>query len=199
MDRPLSLPASKPCLYCDEPATLLCSSCKNTPFSSTAKSNSHPFEQTYYCNAACQKAHWRTHKPVCKALQQRRHLFRAGALLQRIFYLYRERTFDKPIARLERITTRDRKLLRIHDRDCRADADFADPITQWGVMVPFPAEMCKSEEERMALLVHSACTEAVAWMHELVTTMLKGKLFLVASRIHAGRRRSLIAAQGGER
>ena len=42
-------------------------------------------------------------------------------------------------------------------------------------IVSFSSEMCKIEEDKKVVLVHLACSDALAWLHELVKYTLKGK------------------------
>lgn len=93
-------------------------------------------------------------------LKERKILYRGGDTLQKMFYLYRERVFDKKIAKIE---NRDGKLL-IHDRDFNAE-ELSKVATEVDLIKPFPHEMCENEEDKQAVLVHLACTDAVAWMH----------------------------------
>lgn len=77
------------CAACGKAAALICTGCagdKNiTDFVPTP---------TWYCDKACQTAHWATHKKSCQAVHAKVKLFRAGVLLQQVFLATRAEAFD---------------------------------------------------------------------------------------------------------
>lgn len=87
--------------------------------------------KTVYCNSACQKTDWALHKKRCKRLSARKQLYRAGDLVQRIFYVYWEQAYEKLIIKVEK----DRDKLYLYEG-------------QYGskVLVPFPHHLFASEE-----------------------------------------------------
>jgi hypothetical protein len=48
---------------------------------------------THYCSAACQKADWSSHKPICQRLKDRTTLYRVSQVAQQLFYMYQEITW----------------------------------------------------------------------------------------------------------
>lgn len=83
------------CVQCQRSATLRWISCKDAPGSDeTTKS-------TYYCTSECQKADWKKHKTSCKRLETQKALYSVSWPLQEVFYLYREKVFNKLIAKIE--------------------------------------------------------------------------------------------------
>jgi hypothetical protein len=103
--------ASPTCAHCAKPATLYCSACKAAPVYDEKEGVEN--ENVRYWTAQCQKLDWVKHKGLCKALKERKAFFRLDSLLQEMFYMYREKVFDRPVARLEE---KDGKLF-IHEAD----------------------------------------------------------------------------------
>ena len=58
--------------------------------------------KTYYCSTERQKAHRPTHKQYCDLMKRQKQLHRAAHFLQAALYVYRERTFDVSIEKVER-------------------------------------------------------------------------------------------------
>jgi hypothetical protein len=48
-------------------------------------------------------------------------------------------------------------------------------ISEMDFLEAFPESLCESEEEKLALLSHIACSDAVAWLHELIKYMIEGQ------------------------
>jgi hypothetical protein len=92
----------------------------------------------------------------------RRDFYRAGDLLQDIFYLYREKLFDRLI---DRIKLRDGKSY-IHE------GHYPPRLTEHDSLKPFPASICKDPLDKKALLVHISCDDAVAWMADITKQIL---------------------------
>lgn len=150
-------PTSK-CAKCKEQANKVCSGCKNTPKATNQA------EAASYCSSGCQRADWANHKQVCKRLQTRQHFYRVGSLLQQIFYIYREKTFDKVVTKIEK----------------REDGNIYVFYAGGGganlpTLQPFPASVCEDIKDKQAILCHLACGDALAWMCEIVDYMLGGK------------------------
>ena len=78
------------CAHCSKIATPTYKRCADAPDSGGKNQL-----MTYYCDASCQKSHWSLHKSACKKLSTRKQLYRAGAILQQIFYNFRGTAFDK--------------------------------------------------------------------------------------------------------
>ncbi|PVH78506.1 hypothetical protein DL98DRAFT_590250 [Cadophora sp. DSE1049] len=156
-----SSPPATTCAKCSRPTDRACFGCKDAPALHDG------VRSVFYCSSACQKAHWKVHKGDCKVMKERKILYRVGDTLQKMFYLYRERVFDKKIAKIEK---KDGKLL-IHDRDFNTE-ELSKVITEIEMIKPVPHEMCENEEDKKAVLVHLACSDAVAWMHHSVKFML---------------------------
>lgn len=91
-------------------------------------------------------------------------LYRAGKILQDIFYSYREMVYDKYIVKIEE------KNGTLYLRE----GQYPDIKSALDVIFPFPKDLVTTEEDKKAVLVHLACSDAVAWMHDLVEYFLKG-------------------------
>lgn len=152
---PVILPMT--CVHCKQKAILACSSCIAAPVALSGLS-----ETTWYCGVNCQKADWNKHKDICKSNQARRSLYRAGDIVQHIFYMYREKVFDKLVLSVERSEEHINTAIRYaSDQD-----DF---------FVPFPDQVCFDDLDKQALLACWACADAVAYMHGLVKSLLRGQ------------------------
>lgn len=147
------------CLNCEEKATQTCKACRSTPSATDGQVSS-----VWYCGPACQKAHWTEHKAQCKAAQARQALYRAGDLVQQIFYLYTKTTYMWNPGRVEKIGT----TWLIYPRVKKTNS----------VLTPFPHAIVPDVHDQEALLTYQSCSSAVSLMHNVVKALLKGKLSL---------------------
>ena len=150
----MSSPAnpSKTCAHCSQKAISACAGCIAAPDTAT----------TWYCGASCQKAGWDNHKEACKASQVRKSLYRAGEIAQHIFYMYREKVFNKFVLSVE----------------CNADGiktNIQFALNQEKLFVPFPDSVCVDQADKQALLSCYACADGLAYMHGLVQSLLRGE------------------------
>ncbi|PMD46813.1 hypothetical protein L207DRAFT_524161 [Hyaloscypha variabilis F] len=144
------------CVVCQKTATQRCNACKLSPrFDGT-------FESIYYCMAHCQKADWKNHKKICNRLRARKSLQHAAHLLQEIFYIYREKIFDKYIVKIDK----KHEKLYIHE------GLYPESSTAYEYIMPFPYKLFHNESDKRAVLVHWACDDAVGWMQEVVEYVL---------------------------
>lgn len=149
-----------PCANCQQPAINTCSACKDAPQYDPAVIEEKP----WYCTTECQRIHWTEHRRICKALKQRKEFFRLGSLLQGLFYMYREKVFDRPVVRMEE----DGKLL-VHESAWPRIRSGLDMVQ------PFPSNLCRDTFDKQSLLVYLACEDAVGWMHDLVRVLAPGE------------------------
>ena len=156
------------CARCHKDTKKFCARCKWT-------SDNFPgveVTKTYYCHTACQKEDWINHRTVCKAIQERKSLYRIGLIVQNVFYKFRERVFDQLIVKVER----------------EKDVTYLYEGLYSSTLVPFPSELFPDEQERNAVLVHLSCGDSVAYMHEILKTMLEGNLMLVSRKLRFARK-----------
>jgi hypothetical protein len=144
------------CAHCHKHASRRCVACKDSPRIDNRT------ESTWYCTTECQKADWDAHKNLCRNLRVRRDLYRAGDLLQDIFYLYREKLFDLLI---ERIELRDGKSY-VHE------GHYPPHLTEYESLIPFPESLCQDPLDKKAPLAHISCDDAVAWMADITKHIL---------------------------
>lgn len=144
------------CVKCEKGATKSCSACRE----GISDTGGH-VDTTWYCGTDCQKAHWSSHKVTCKAVQERKILYRAGDIAQLLFYMYREIVFDILITKVEKT---DRKVL-LYEGEYKENC-----------FVPFPTALFPEEREKQAVLTYLACGDAIGYMHETLGNMLKSDL-----------------------
>ena len=87
--------------------------------------------------------------------------------------------FERPVARIEVTGTLQQRNMKMgiyesESRNVVTDSDF---------LVPFPTGMCKTLEEKQALLSYLSCSDTVIGMHDLIEYMLKGKQNISSSAL----------------
>ena len=146
--------AADKCAVCDSTDVTRCTGCLDH------RDDNGVASPIYYCGKACQSAHWPEHKKACKPNATTR-LFRAGELLQKIFYVYRKHAFDHNIMK---VANKDGKLV-VH-------TDYSEPNKPF---FAFPNDAVHNLEDEQALLAFKACGDAVGIFHKLITKVLFGK------------------------
>ncbi|KAE9380047.1 hypothetical protein N431DRAFT_315648, partial [Stipitochalara longipes BDJ] len=153
------------CSRCQKPATLPCVDCQDAP---TLDSQ---FHSAIYCDINCYEAEKDKHKATCEQLQVRKLFYRAGDILQEVFYIYKEKIFLMKILSVK----------VMENGDINLKMDNMDNMTQISMMPTFaelfqkfPGNKCGSRGARKAVLTFGSGTDAVAWMHDMVKHMLKG-------------------------
>jgi hypothetical protein len=130
----------------------------------------HPIENVLYCSTECQKSDRKNHKTLCNRLQNRKLLYRAGSILQEIFYISRERSWGLKIP----ITVKRGQLVHIYARlrqGCE-EAKFPQRL---------PLEICHDEEQQYlkeVVLSGFGCTHSVIYMHDMFKYILSGRIVL---------------------
>lgn len=143
-------------------STLFSADCKD---GINKKRDSNPVA---YCSAACMKAHSSAHKAACANRMERKQaqvltqLHRGSALLQEVFYAFREATFDHAIMKIEK---KDDKL-HIH----AGPSSYGDPP-----LYAFPLKMVKGDADKYAVLTRRACNDGPAYMFELTKKVFEGQ------------------------
>ncbi|KAH8799936.1 hypothetical protein F5882DRAFT_506421 [Hyaloscypha sp. PMI_1271] len=121
---------------------------------------------TRYCSRDCQSVDWPLHKRSCQMLRTRKDLYRAGSILQQIFYLCHEKLFDIPIHRIEY----DNNRMLLHPLPAK---DFGPALED--KLFRFPSEQCKTEEDQKALLSYLACSDLTLSLQHIAEYLLGGE------------------------
>ncbi|THW92890.1 hypothetical protein D6C91_04300 [Aureobasidium pullulans] len=120
-----------------------------------------------YCGRECQKAHWSVHRKECKNLQARKALFRAGALLQEMWYTIRRESFDNAVVGVEEL---DGALL-VYEGDYNVEP----AMREGGFYRKFPEAIFENKEDAESCLSLLYCNDSLNHMHQVVEWLLKGK------------------------
>ncbi|KAK4501680.1 hypothetical protein PRZ48_007489 [Zasmidium cellare] len=139
------------CSVCDTPApqpVLICLQCPETP--------------TYYCDTRCRDRDRIPHQKNCNN-PVRKAIYRAGDLLQSIFYTFREALYDTSVAHVRR----NGDVLRIH----------LNPNPAQVLLHRFPNHLNLSQSDKEQLLSVLSCTDSVAYTCDLSKRLLKDATF----------------------
>ena len=74
--------------------------------------------------------------------------------------MFREGFFDKSVVKVER----------------KDDAMYLYEENNTDLILPFPSHLFPDKQERKAVLMYLTCEESVAYMHQSIKALLKGKL-----------------------
>lgn len=94
----------------------------------------------------------------------RKVLYRAGETAQMAFYIFREKTYDQNITRVEK----KENSLFLYD-------GYYDDDKMLTPFIPFPHNLITEEQDKQAALTFLTCGDAVAYMHDFFKIMLKGQ------------------------
>lgn len=84
------------CTNCKQPATMVCAKCKDLPIRFTVDT------KAYYCCKDCQVSDWPQHKHECQNLAQRKALYRAASIFQKVVTVAKTITQGKPISKVDK-------------------------------------------------------------------------------------------------
>lgn len=162
---------SQPCGHCKKETTRPCPGCHGA----RGYEQEQPL-RTNYCNGACQRADWESHKELCKVLQARKILYRAGDTIQRIFYLYQESKWARNTYKI----SRDKNTHYQHEDEPieKCDTLYLYDYPHFGTSYcpPFPNALFLSNREEESALAHLSCHDSIISMHEVVGSMIQCKL-----------------------
>lgn len=150
-------PGSHSCAHCSAVATLACNGCRDAPDGAGGV-----VRTVWYCGATCQKKDWPKHKSKCKDAQCRLRLYRAGKLLQSLYYIFLRQAWNWSIDRIERINESDTWV--VYSGESRGKS----------TLVEFPFEMFADSRDGAVLLAYRNSYGAVAHMRYTVQVVLKG-------------------------
>jgi len=114
----------------------------------------------FYCSKVCQKSHWSQHKLLCKTVNATTRLYRAGELLQRMFYDFRRAAFDFDITRAE---PQEGGKLAIYQPDYSSDH---------ASLYRFPGHLINDPQDQKSLLAHLSCNEPPGLLLQLITKLM---------------------------
>jgi len=90
--------------------------------------------------------------------------------LQEIFYIFREKTYVRPITNVEKKGN----TLKLYLLPFIPVMGLQN-VTDLDLLQPFPSARFQGEQEKKSGLAHNGCSDALAWMHDIIKYMLKGK------------------------
>lgn len=166
---------SSECAHCGNYAALKCSGCKDIP-----REENDSGHITLYCNIDCQKSDWPSHRRICKHLQAKKLLYRAGDMLQKAWLAYREGSYDRNVIKVDKIGE---ALFVYHGNE-----DVPD-----GTQFPFPNHLMDDPRDKQAVLCHLTCFESLAYMYNVTKDMLQGTCAL--EEVHIRRMKSSTTRQ----
>jgi hypothetical protein len=112
-----------------------------------------------YCSAACQKKNWLVHKISCGKDGINLVVHRAGQLLQDLFFIMREATYENEITGIKE----EGNILIIQDA----------PIVA-GKPTPFANHLMHNASQKKMALSAFTCEEPFAFFHDVLVQMLAG-------------------------
>ncbi|KAG4428557.1 hypothetical protein IFR05_015961 [Cadophora sp. M221] len=92
-------------------------------------------------------------------------MYGAGSVLQGMFYMYREKLFDKNFVRIDKS---DRQLILYEVQDSLSIT------TETDCLMSFPNELCITLMDKKSILVNLSCEDASAWLHDILKYTLAG-------------------------
>lgn len=136
------------CAHCDKPATNRCVGCLE------GVNDDGESSPIYYCGKDCQRDHWKAHKSECHASNERKKLFRLGALAKDLFYFIRRETWSLPLTKVE---AKDDRKVHLYEREAADNVAIADLPTD-GL----------DEQQTAAVLTRCSGKQALVWLGPFV-------------------------------
>lgn len=116
---------------------------------------------THYCGTTCRNADKIPHEEACKLRNDRKCIYRAGDLLQAVFYEWRETAFDIKVTKAWK---RDGILCFLEDT-----YEPWDPVH-----FEFPNHLFENAQDKEKMLSANACTDSLFNLNELTQRVLEG-------------------------
>ncbi|KEQ63059.1 uncharacterized protein M437DRAFT_48047 [Aureobasidium melanogenum CBS 110374] len=152
---------NKKCTNCGKmDAKAHCTGCRGAP-----EVDGTPQEGVRYCSKECQKAHWVHHRRGCRNMQARKALFRAGSLLQEMWYAIRRESYDNAVVRVQEINGD----LVVYDGDYNVESTLREN----GYYRKFPEEIFKNKKDAESCLSLLSCNDVLNHMPKAVEWLLK--------------------------
>jgi len=89
----------------------------------------------------------------------RKEFYRAGAVLQELFYMYREKIFDLLISKVEKQGTE----MFLYEGKYEAEETSINHL-----IFAFPSELMENLDDKRAILTHWTCSDALGWFYDCV-------------------------------
>lgn len=131
------------CNSCGTPAVNQCSRC----------------HETAYCDRHCQRQDWPTDKNACKDSQLQQTLTQVADIAHKAYMKYRENTWNEAVDKVENGL---QGLILYQGAKTPSTKSFT----------PFPHNLVKDEQSKMALLTAWKCEEPYVFLHTLITRLL---------------------------
>jgi len=136
---------------------MISSDCEDSPFNEDSDAR--------YCSQACQEEDECNNRNDCQDIDVREGLYRASFLLQQIFYMCREKMYDRPINAIQYVDD----LMILHFNRTEIDTPIDNRLLQ------FLEVHCRTAEDRASLLSYMGCNYVTMYLGEVAKFLLKGK------------------------
>jgi hypothetical protein len=131
-----------------------------------------------YSKQTCQVPERYESKSSYELHTAQRDLYRAGSILQQIFYVCCEKLFNHPIEKIEykkneknEKNEKKSEVMTLHHHPAEK---FGPPLDDR--LFRFPARQCKTLSDEKALLSYDSCTAVNIYLKEVAEYLLRGEL-----------------------
>ena len=163
--------SSGPCQNCGETTTRSCEKCNNHPQQTVA--------DTWFCSDDCKQAQALMHRDTCKKRNLQRSLYRAGGVLQSLFYFIRAILYEKNLTDISHPQGKLCLHYGSHPGSPTPNSDLSD------FLLSFPKAMFNVNDcDRYSVLTSLKCQEVVMLMYQLIDFFIGRKEpLLVCQRV----------------